>query len=202
MLKKKIWLLIFIIFCSLNLPSYAKVTKKTTKKTTKTTVKTVKPAQTGYTVPTAKAEAFKDVKNYLPVMHFKSDLTDRDYAANVSYMNKQLNTSADGSRILFPLYIGDTLISYGIRYTDKPDKVYYYNSKGNLLRIEYDNNNPPTYPKRTLTYNSKGNLNSVVLYISDREQYNFDGKGNLVVHWIGERGFNRMGQPIRIRRSL
>jgi hypothetical protein len=117
-------------------------------------------------------------------------------------MNKQLNTSADGSRFLFPLYIGDTLISYGIRYAEKPDKVYYYNSKGNLLRIEFDNNNPPTYPKRTLTYNNKGNLNSVVLYISDREQYNFDGKGNLVVHWIGERGFNRMGQPIRIRRSL
>jgi hypothetical protein len=70
------------------------------------------------------------------------------------------------------------------------------------LRIEIDNNNPQIYPKRTVTYNNKGNLHTVVLYISEKEQYNFDGQGNLVVHWIGERGFNRMGQLLKIRRSL
>lgn len=184
------------------MPVYSKVVKRAVKKPANVTVKTVKPVQQGYTVPVAKAEAFKDVKSYLPAIHFRAELVDKYYDANMVYMKKQINASADNGRLLFPFYIGEILISYGVRYSDKPDRVFYYNSKGNLLRVEIDNNNPETYPKRIVTYNNKGNLHTVVLYISDREQYNFDGQGNLVVHWIGERGFNRMGQPIKIRRSL
>lgn len=201
-MKKYIALAIILsIFCNFNLPLHAKTIKKSV---SKKTVKKVQPQQkpAGYTVPVAKAEAFKDVKTYLPAIYYRADLTDKYYDVNMSYMKKQINSSADQERLLFPFFLGETLISYGVRYSNKPDRVFYYNSKGNLLRIEIDNNNPQIYPKRTITYNNKGNLHTVVLYISEKEQYNFDGKGNLVVHWIGERGFNRMGQPLKIRRSL
>lgn len=155
-----------------------------------------------YTVSTAKEEAFKNVKITLPLVFYKSDMDDRNYATNMEYMKKQLCTSGDRTRMLFPNFIGQTLVSYGIRYVNKPENVYYYNSYGKLLRIEIDNNNPDIYPKKSVTYNNKGKLHSVVLYISQTEQYNFDGQGHLIVHWIGERGFNRMGQPLKIRRSL
>ena len=160
----------------------------------------IKPVK--YTVPTAKAEAFRGIKQTLPLLSFKSDLEDRNRSTNIEYMKKNLLTSGDKSRLLSPNFIGQTLISYGVRYTHRPDNVYHYNSDGKLLRIEIDNNNPNIYPKKSVTYNSKGKLHAVVLYISPSEQYNFDGQGNLVVHWIGERGFNRSGQLLKIRRSL
>ena len=163
----------------------------------KSTKKTVK-----YTVPIAKTEAFQGIKYTLPVIYFKSDMVDRNHAANLEYIQKNMFASADKSRLLFPNFIGETLISYAIRYTQKPDNVYHYNSCGKLLRIEIDYNNPDTYPKKSITYNSKGKLHSVVLYISPTEQYNFDGQGNLVVHWIGNRGFNRSGQLLKVRRSI
>ncbi len=195
MKKYSIFIIIFCIFFLT--PAYSKSIKKTSKKVT---VKTVKPQR--YTVANAKSDAFKDVKTYLPLVYYRADLTDRYYDVNMSYLEKQVNSPYDNSRIILPTYLGTTLISYGVRYSDKSDKIYYYNSRGKLTRIEFDNNNPDSFPKRTVTYNNKGNLHSVVLYISKSEQYNFDGNGNLIVHWIGERGFNRLGQPLKIRRSL
>ena len=166
-------------------------------KINKNAKKTVK-----YTVPIAKAEAFQGIKYTLPMIYFKSDMVDRNFAANLEYMKKNVSASADKSRLLFPSFIGETLISYAIRYTQKPDNVYHYNSCGKLLRIEVDYNNPDIYPKKSITYNAKGKLHSVVLYVSPTEQYNFDGQGNLVVHWIGNRGFNRSGQVLKVRRSI
>ena len=155
-----------------------------------------------YTVASAKTEAFKELKTTLPLISYKSELVDRYYDVNMAYLKKQIYKSSDDSRFLYPSYIGDTLILYGVRYGSKVNNVYYYNSKGNLMRIEIDNNNPDKFPKRIVTYNNKGKLHTVVLYISEKEQYNFDGQGNLVVHWIGERGFNKSGQPIKIKRSI
>lgn len=155
-----------------------------------------------YTVKTAKAEAFKDVQPSISLIFYKQDLNDRNHLTNIEYLNKQIFTSADKSRLLFPNFIGQTLVSYGIRYVNRPNNIYYYNSSGKLLRIEIDNNNPDTYPKKSITYNNKGKLHSVVLYISQTEQYNFDGEGNLIVHWIGKRGFNRSGQLLKIRRTI
>lgn len=155
-----------------------------------------------YTVSSAKTEAFKNIKTSLPLVFYKTDMDDRNHAANVEYIKKQLSSSGDKSRLLFPNFIGQTLVSYGIRYTNRPENVFYYNSYGKLLRIEIDNNNPDIYPKKSVTYNNKGKLHSVVLYISQTEQYNFDGQGNLIVHWIGQRGFNRNGQLLKIRRNI
>ena len=180
-----------------SLPTHSKIIKRNTKKNN---VKTVK--QAGYTVATARTEAFKDVKTALSLVHYKSDLIDKFYDVNMSYLDKNVYSPYDESRLIIPSYLGTTLISYGVRYADKNDRVYYYNSKGKLIRIEFDDNNPEKYPKRTITYNNSGHLHAVVLYISNKEQYNFDGKGNLIVHWIGERGFNRSGELMKIRRKI
>jgi hypothetical protein len=196
---RKRFLNILIVLCTMAFVTPhadAKYINNPNKKLTNTIIK---PA---YTVATAKTEAFKNVKAYLPLLAYKSELSDKYYSVNMNYMKKGINRSGDESRILFPFYVCDTLISYGVRYADKQDHVYYYNSQGKLLRIEIDNNNPEKYPKKIITYNNKGKLHTVVLYVSETEQYNFDGMGNLVVHWIGQRGFNKYGKPIKIKRSI
>ena len=119
------------------------------------------------------------------------------YIKNASYTKNN-----EPARSIMPSYCGDMLVSYGIRYDNKLNKVYHYNSAGKLMSIEFDNNNPETYPKKTTTYNNKGNLHTVVFYVSPKEQFNFDGKGNLIVHWVGEKAYNRQGALMKIRRSL
>lgn len=186
-------LLLFFVFAGV---ADSKTVKKTKKKTTTQTVKQ------SNNVVSARVEAFKNIKTTLPLLSYKSELTDRNYDVNVNYIFKEIYQSGDGSREFYPYFLGKTLISYGVKYSDKPNYIYYYNSRGNLIRIEIVNNNQDVYPYRTITYNNKGKLHTVVIYISKTEQYNFDGSGNLVVHWIGERGFNMYGKPLKIRRTI
>ena len=157
-----------------------------------------------YNVSKAKTEAFKGVPRSLPLNYYKADLNDSYHNSNISYLKDASYKSKNNEpvRDIIPLYLGDTLISYGIRYENRLNKVYHYNSTGKLLRIEFDNNNPQKYPKKTTTYNNQGKLHTVVFYISPSEQYNFDGKGNLIVHWVGEKAYNKDGRLMRIRRSL
>lgn len=156
-----------------------------------------------YNTQKAKAEAFKGVPRSLPLNYYKADLTDTYHNSNMSYLkDTNFKGKNEPTRDITPSYLGNLLISYGIRYEDRMNKVYHYNSSGKLLRIEFDDNNPPKYPKRITTYNNKGNLHTVVFYISPKEQYNFDGNGNLIVHWVGEKAYNKDGALMRIRRSL
>lgn len=165
---------------------------------------TPKPTIVKYNVTKAKTEAFKGVPRSLPLSYFKTDLHDNYHNSNMSYLKdaSYKTKSYEPTRDIIPSYMGEMLISYGVRYENKMNKVYHYNSSGKLLRIEFDNNNPQTYPKKTTTYNNQGKLHTVVFYISPSEQYNFDGKGNLIVHWIGEKAYNKDGRLMKIRRSL
>lgn len=195
---KKIWIL--FVLASLICPWTNSVEAKWFKKKQKTQTK--KEIVT-YTVASAKEESFKDLAYTLPASQYKSDLKDPYFASNFNYINKGKEIGKrEPKRAIMPSYCGNILISYAIRYDDKLEKVYFYNSTGKLMRIEYDNNNPDKYPKRMYSYNNKGILNSVVFFVSQTNQYNFDGKGNLIVHWIGETGYGRDGKPMRIKRSL
>ena len=156
-----------------------------------------------YTVLTAKEEAFRGVPLSLPLSYYKSDLTDKFYHSNISYIKKAIPIKdGEAGRSIYPSYCCSTLISYGVRYDKKLNKVYHYNLSGKLLRIEFDDNNPQTYPKKITTYNNKGKLHTVVFYVSEKEQYNFDGSKNLIVHWVGEKAYNKDGKQMVIRRSL
>ena len=164
----------------------------------KINVKTVK-----NTIPAVQEEAFKGVPLSLPLSYYKSDLTDKFYNSNMSYIKKGVSLKkGETERSIYPFYCCNTLISYGIRYDNKLNKVYHYNLSGKLLSIEFDNNNPQTYPKKVTTYNNKGKLHTVVFYVSEKEQYNFDGSKNLIVHWVGEKAYNKNGKQMVIRRSL
>ena len=166
-------------------------------------IKPLKVTTVKYTLPTAREEAFKKVPSSLPLSYYKADLTDKQYNSNMHYIkHSKLPEKNEISRNIYPLYCCDTLISYGIRYENRLNKVYYYNSSGKLLRIEFDDNNPQTYPKRITTYNNKGKLHTVVFYVSEKEQFNFDGNKNLIVHWVGEKAYNKDGKLMKIRRSL
>lgn len=159
-----------------------------------------------YTVESARQTAFKDVKSELPLSEYKSHLTDSLLRTNLSYVKRVDTIAIDTNntpRNIYPSYVGNLFVSYGVRYHKSPEKVWFYNSNGKLLRFEIDNNSKlDVFPRTALTYNSKGALSSVTFYVSTTDQYNFDGKGNLVVHWVGETGYNASGQPIRVKRSL
>ena len=189
-------ILVFILVLGLSSVTADAKKSYSARKNTKTQV--VKPSQG---VISAKNKAFKNIKYTLPLLSYKTELTDRNYDVNMHYMEQQINQSADETRMLFPYLLGNMLISYGVKYSDKPNEIYHYNSEGKLMRIEISDNTEK-YPRRTLTYNNKGKLNTVVLYVSQTEQYNFDGAGNLIVHWIGERGFNKYGKLLKVRRTI
>lgn len=159
-----------------------------------------------YTVESARQTAFKDVKTELPTSEYKSHITDNLLRTNLSYIKRTDTIAIDTNntpRNIYPSYVGNLFVSYGVRYHKAPEKVWFYSSAGKLLRFEIDNNTGPNiFPRTSLTYNNKGSLSSVTFYVSTTDQYNFDGKGNLVVHWVGETGYNASGQPIRVKRSL
>ena len=109
----------------------------------------------------------------------------------------------ENPRTLYPSYCGTTLFSYGIRYHKAPERVWVYTSKGKLLRIEIDNNSSAeVFPRTSLTYNSKGTLSNVTFYVSKSNQYNFDGKGNLIIHWVGTKAYSRSGKLMKITRTI
>lgn len=192
---KTVVVLFLILIFSIN-TVYAKTSYKKTKRVTRQVVKPSKG------VIAAKTEAFKNVKYNLSYISYKTYLTDKNYDVNMNYIENQTYKSSDNARELSPYFLGETLISYGVKYAEKPNYQYFYNSNGNLIRIEMFNQKQTKYPQKILTYNNKGKLHTVVLYISKTEQYNFDGDGNLIVHWIGERGFNKYGKPIKIKRTI
>ena len=159
-----------------------------------------------YTVETARQTSFKDVKTELPQSDYKAHLTDTLFRTNMSYVRMVDTIAIDTNstpRNIYPSYVGNLFVSYGVRYHKSPERVWFYNSNGKLLRFEIDNNSKlDVFPRTSLTYNNKGKLSSVTFYVSPTDQYNFDGNGNLVVHWVGETGYNASGQPIRVKRSL
>ena len=193
-LKLTIIFLCLVTFTSL---TYAKTYKSRTKKHKSTVSKPVS------TLNKIKTLAFKDVKTTIPLSFYHTDLNDKYYKSNLAYIqNIPHKRGNEPPRQIFPSYCGSTFISYGIRYDDKPNNVYHYNSSGELTGIEIDHNNPATYPKKTVTYNNTGKLHTVVYYVSSKEQYNFNGTGTLIVHWIGEKAYNREGKLMKIRRSF
>jgi len=158
-----------------------------------------------YTVETAKETAFKNVSHTLPQSEYKAYLKDNLFSTNIAHIRSNIlcaNTN-NNPRNLFPSYCGRTFVSYGIRYHKNPERVWFYGSTGKLLRFEVDNNmKTDIFPRTSLTYNNKGNLSNVTFYVSKSDQYNFDGNGNLIIHWVGTKAYNRSGQLMRITREL
>lgn len=158
-----------------------------------------------YTVETARQTAFNNVQTVLSQSFYKAYLTDALYRSNLSNIqsNYLLIESGNTPRALYPSYCGKMFVSYGIRYCKKPEIVWFYGSTGKLLRFELDNNaKSDVFPRTSLTYNNKGILSNVTFYVSTSDQYNFDGKGNLIIHWVGTKAYNRYGKLMKITRQI
>ena len=171
--------------------------------------KTTEPVKTekiiSYTVETAKRELFKDTTVTLSSSEYKSHLTDKLFSANMYLISQNMfsSDSNNSPRNLFPSYCGNLFLSYGIRYQKAPERVWVYNTTGKLIRFEIDNNiSSDVYPRKSLTYNNKGMLSGATLYVSKSDQYNFDGRGNLIVHWVGTKAYNRSGKLMKITRQI
>jgi len=199
MKKLKILILLIVITGLFNQVTEAKVFNKKTK----APKKVEKPVT--YTVNSARQILFKNTVSVMPQSEYKSHLTDKLYSSNMYLIEKNMFSSESNNtpRNLFPSYCGNMFVSYGIRYHKSPERVWVYNSNGKLIRIEFDNNiEADVFPRTALTYNNKGMLSGATLYVSKSDQYNFDGKGNLIVHWVGTKAYNRSGKLMRITRQL
>lgn len=147
-----------------------------------------------YNETTAKIEAFKDIKTKLDKDEYKDYLKDPNYKENIEFIKNNI-LSVESSRELCPFYLRETLASYAVSYYDNPLNTYYYNIFGNLIKIDYINQN--SYPKKVLGYSRYGNLISVAFEADENEQFVYDEKGNLEAHWIGSQMVNKNNKEPR-----
>ena len=135
-----------------------------------------------YNEARAKIEAFKDVQRKIEKDFFRDYLKDINYEENLELIEKKVYL-LEGKRSICPFYLRKSLLSYAIVYLNEPDRVYYYNVLGNLVKFDIIENK--TYPRRTFGYSRYGNLVSVAFEVDGDEQFIYDKKGNLIAHWSG-----------------
>ncbi len=152
-------------------------------------------AEIKYNELSAKKEAFKNIQRKLDKNSFKDYLKDPDYKENMELIKKNIFL-VELKRELCPFYLRKTLASYSVTYVDKPYNAYYYNILGNLIKVDYIEQN--SYPKKTLGYSRYGNLISVAFSVSEEEEFVYDEKGNLEAHWIGGEMINKNNKEPKI----
>lgn len=153
-----------------------------------------------YNEATAKIEAFKNVEKKINVREFKDYFTDKNRKQNLELMKN--NIFAIGNRNLFPFYLKDTIIAYGIVYEDKPLYTFYYNYIGKLIKIEIIDLD--ALNTRTFGYSRFGNLISVSFEADENEQFLYDENGKLIAHWLDDTLVsknNKDAKFLKIRRS-
>ena len=87
--------------------------------------------------------------------------------------------------------------TYSVRCKIDSHNVFYYDTNGNLLKIDIYISND-TLNKR-ISYDKNGNLDALALDISKSEQLVFDKEKKLVAHWIGKNCYNEKGELIMTR---
>lgn len=104
-------------------------------------------------------------------------------------------------RQLVPFYAGKVLIAYGVKYTDTPNKKFYYDRSGKLIKFDIIQN-PNTYPHKELSYDKQGKLISANLVISKNESYVYDNNKKLIGHWVNNVNYNAKGEVSKLSRHL
>ena len=154
-----------------------------------------------YTVDTARAIAFENASYTIPTSEFNSYLLDIFYYSNIKAIkNGQYNISIGHSRRLVPFFSkNNKLLSYGVQTEDQPNKKYYYDLNGRLIKYEINTFNG-TYPYKTTAYDKKGKLLNIHLLISEKESFIFDKNEKLLGHWLNDKCYNEKGKIILTRR--
>lgn len=136
-----------------------------------------------YTEDTARVEAFKNVYKFCPFENTK-DFDRSLYVASIELSNV-LNIHEFHAKIFKTIPF--KLI--GVQYKDNPNLIYYYEKTKNGYKgvaidvIKRGEDNIKAYK-----YNAKtGELLSVVLAVSDDEEFVYNTNKKLIAHWIGEK---------------
>ena len=152
-----------------------------------------KPLKAGisYTVNEARIEAFTNTPNKIDIKKFAQNFSDPNYDKNKNAIKK--NKLEFKNRFIYAFSDG----TYCITYKDNNKIGYYYNTDGSLYAIDIDIND--TYPKKSIGYDINGNIESVILILSEKEQYIFDLNKKLIAHWIGNNGYDENGNLFMTR---
>lgn len=148
-----------------------------------------------YTVDAARKVVFDGIQKKIPQSSFQSHLIDMNYNENKEMMKYGL--SAD-DRDIEVFYKGKLKIAYAIRYKENPKYSYYYLKLGGaLVFIDVDKENPKQktkYPILIYRYDRNGNLMSGGIHISQNEGFLYDKDEKLIIHRLGEYGYNDKGK--------
>lgn len=136
-----------------------------------------------YTEETARIEAFKGVSKYCPFENTK-DFDRSLYVASIETSNV-LNLQEFHAKLF-------KTIPYNVvavQYKDNPRLVYYYEKTKHgyngvaidIIKQDKDNIKAYKYCAKT------GKLLSVVLVVSDDEEFIYNANQELIAHWIGEK---------------
>ncbi len=135
-----------------------------------------------YNEASAKIEAFKNVQRKIEKTFYKDYLKDKDYKENLDLIEKKIYI-VKNKRTICPFYFKKTLLAYAIVYVDMPNRVFYYNILGNLVKFDITENND--FPRKTFGYSRYGNLINVAFEADKDEQFIYDKNGKLIAHWSG-----------------
>ncbi len=152
-----------------------------------------------YNEVSAKIEAFKDIELKIEKDFYRDYLKDKDYRENIELIEKHIHL-VEGIRTICPFYLRKSLLSYAIVYLNEPNKVYYYNILGNLIKFDIIEKN--SYPRRTFGYSRYGNLINVAFEADKDEQFIYDKNGKLIAHWLGEKMIDEKSKFFKITRMV
>jgi hypothetical protein len=148
-----------------------------------------------YTVDSACLVAFENTNLTIPKSEFNSYTYDVFYYSNLEALKARKYSAGLGfTRKLVPFYTkGNVLTYYGVQTEDQPNKKFYYDLKGKLIKYEVSTFNG-TYPYKNIAYDEKGKLLNIHLIVSEKESFIFDENKKLIGHWINNQCYDENGK--------
>ena len=150
-----------------------------------------------YSVDTARQISFENISFNIDINEHKRHLIDTNFDENVAFMQKNKNKYKNRHNYKDRELAFFSNGSYTVTYKNNKTVSYYYGQNGKLKMIEFELKK--VYPHKYIRYDINGKLDSVVLYITGKEQFIFDNNKDCKAHWIGQNCYNEKGELVLIR---
>ena len=144
----------------------------------------------------AREETFKNIDYALGPNEFRDYWSDPNYMENYTSMKNGVHKV--GNRYLALFSDG----TYGVRYTNDPYHNYYYSETGSLFKVDVLDKPYNIYPHRSVAYNKYGAFKNATYVVSEKEQYLYDAKQNLIGHWIDNACYDEQGTVLMLRKRV
>lgn len=140
---------------------------------------------------------FEGAKTQIPVSSFQSYMHDPDYKSSVDFIKYEIDPPG---REISLFTKGKLKIAYAVRYDNNKDITYYYTKyRGVLLFMdiwENTDNKKLKYPVKLYRYDTEGKLIAAGICVSKDEAFLYDKKQKLIVHSLGDFGYNKNGKKV------